>query len=100
MIPSRPDEESSTQEAAAEPASEVLSGGAASATAEEPGGDGSAALASRPGATSDPAQAPDALASQASGPAMMVFGPLLAVSALEYLFLGDEILQLVAAVFT
>jgi leader peptidase (prepilin peptidase) / N-methyltransferase len=39
------------------------------------------------------------LASQASGPAMMVFGPLLAVSALEYLFLGDQLRGLFSLVF-
>lgn len=52
-----------------------------------------------PGPEGDPGQSPGPVASQASGPAMMVFGPLLAVSALEYLFLGDEILRLIASVF-
>ena len=101
MIPARPDdaeEPESTDHHAPAVRGDATSpdeapGAGTSAGADQDLGEAPAALPGAAGAAAAP------LASQASGPAMMVFGPLLAVSALEYLFLGDQLRGLFSLVF-
>jgi leader peptidase (prepilin peptidase)/N-methyltransferase len=101
MIPTRPDEADLEES----PASTLRAAGASARAPEtaqeaslapEAPLDPEAAAVALPGAAG---AAGEPLASQASGPAMMVFGPLLAVSALEYLFLGDQVRAMFFLVF-
>lgn len=91
MIPTRPDEEpgvsASTPEAGSAQApagpSPVEDGSEpADAGTPPPPSVSASQSAAEPGPDDDP---------QGSGPAMMVFGPMLALSALEYLFFGDVV---------
>jgi leader peptidase (prepilin peptidase)/N-methyltransferase len=74
MIPTRPDTLRDSDPASPEQAAEVAAG-------------------VEKGATEEPEPA-------APGPPMMVFGPMLALSALEYLFLGDPLLGWLATLFS
>ncbi len=92
LIPKRPDEE---EETAVPPSPERPNAfdptaQAQPATSPPPSADGLAgAHSSHPSEVS----ADTAEDSQASGPAMMVFGPMLALSAIEYLLFGPDLVQ-------
>jgi leader peptidase (prepilin peptidase)/N-methyltransferase len=77
MIPTRPDEEAPT--------------GAEPAAPRDPAELSPSPEAPLAAASADEEPGPSRPLGEASAPAMMVFGPLLAVSALEYLFLSDQI---------